>query len=140
MGADAANMSTMQMDEGEPVPVSGKGVPPPGWLSMTDAVAHTGVPPMTLRRRVDAWLARDAARIQSGYAVVGARVFGGRLVDMVDAERVRLQRLVKLDSSVTAAAWTAMVRAGQLPAAVTSQPWLAEAVRRLRAGERPEVS
>lgn len=133
-------MSTMQMDEGEPVPVSGKGVPPPGWLSMTDAVAHTGVPPMTLRRRVDAWLARDPARMESGYAVVGARVFGGRLVDMVDAERVRLQRLVQLDRSVTADAWAASVRGGQLPAGVTAEPWWAEAVQRLRAGDRPEVS
>ena len=94
---------------------------------------------MTLRRRVDAWLAGDEARIRSGYAVRGARVWGGRLVDEVDAERVRLQHQVLLPKDLTASRWAQMVRAGDVPAGVTSAPWWAEAVQRLRAGP-PSVS
>lgn len=122
------------------MPVAGKGVPPPGWLTMTDAVAHTGIPPMTLRRRVDAWINKNAAKIASGYAVKGVRVFGGRLVDEVDAERARLQHAVLLESAVTAEQWAGRVRAGDVPAGVTEAPWWAEAVQRLRDQPPSDVS
>ena len=69
-------------------------------LTVSEAVELTGLSDNTLRRRVDAWLSGD----RSPYALKGGRTGGDkgdRLVDPLDAERARLQRLGELPGTVT---------------------------------------
>ncbi len=132
----------MRVDEGDvSVPVGWKGVPPSGWLPLAEAVALTGVAGSTLRRRVDAWLTGDEKKIANGYAVKGARTWGGRLVGEVDAERVRLQHAVRLGMGVTVRQWEQAVESGVLPDGADVDPgwwagWRAGVLRRrAEAGE-----
>lgn len=98
------------------------------------AVTHTGLGRRTVQRRVDAWLDGD----RSSYALKGGKRNswrGDRLVDPVDAERVRLQAAGRLAPDVTAGEWLGMVARRDLPwLYVTKDEWFREVV-----GAPPEV-
>lgn len=131
--AISATMTTMNSTE-RSRPVKGtRVIPPPGWLTVPVAARHAGVSENTLRRRVDAWTERGD---RGPYAVKGARVWGGRLVDELDIERLRLQRLAVLDAQLNADQWATAVRTNNLPpgahGCLTSEPWWHEAVGRAR--------
>ena len=92
------------------------------------AVSHTGLGRRTLQRRVDAWLEgqRDPYAIKSGRRNSWR---GDRLVDPVDAERVRLQEKGRLSPDVTAARWREMITDRDIPwLYVTEEPWFREIV------------
>jgi hypothetical protein len=70
-------------------------------LGIADLAVYTGIPEMTLRRRVDAWSRGD----RTPYAIRGGRTGGdrgARRVGRVEAERVRRQRIGEIDASVNA--------------------------------------
>ena len=70
-------------------------------LGIADLAIYTGIPEMTLRRRVDAWSRGD----RTPYAIRGGRTGGdrgARRVGRVEAERVRRQRIGEIDASITA--------------------------------------
>ncbi|MEU8023717.1 hypothetical protein AB0B88_16030 [Micromonospora haikouensis] len=70
-------------------------------MTVTEAVRHTGLSRSTLQRRAQAWIDGD----RSPYALKAGRTGGDRgdrVIDRVDAERVRLQRLGELPGAVTA--------------------------------------
>lgn len=94
----------------------------PGMMTVSEAVIHTGLSMNTVRRRVDAWDSGD----RSPYALKGGRSGGGeRLVDRLDAERVRLQRVGDVASAVTTEQWRGLLAAGKVPLSVTKEPWFA---------------
>lgn len=103
--------------------------PRPAYESVTWALTYTGVGRRTIQRRVDAWLRGD----RTSYAMRSStrpNQRGDRLVDPVDAERVRLQELGHLDSAVTAAQWDAMIAERRVPhLVVTGEQWFQDLVK-----------
>lgn len=73
---------------------------PPGGMSIAEAIEHTGVPKRTLHRRAEAWETGD----RTSYAIRSWRLYAGgpRRLDRADVERVRMQRLGRLDPTITA--------------------------------------
>lgn len=75
-----------------------------GPMEVSEAAVYTGLSANTVRRRVDLWLSGD----RSSRALKGGRTSGttgDRLIDRVDAERVRLQLLGEVEPTVTPEEW-----------------------------------
>jgi hypothetical protein len=110
----------------EAVPAAAGGGGRPAYKGVSWAIAHTGLGRRTVQRRVDAW--RDGDR--GPYALrssARSNPRNDRLVDPVDAERVRLQEAGRLDPSVTAEQWDAKIQERDVPwLYVTREPWFQE--------------
>jgi hypothetical protein len=79
-------------------------------MTMSEAVAYTGLSRSTVQRRVDLWQTGD----RTAAALKGGRTHGThgeRRVDPVDAERARLQLAGELPGTVTPDEYLQMVRA-----------------------------
>lgn len=102
--------------------------PEPDMRRLSWAVKHTGLDRKTLHRRLDTWTAGD----RSPYALMGSRSTnprGDRLVDPLDAERVRLQEAGRLDREVNAEMWRRMVNKRLVPwLYVTREKWFQDIV------------
>lgn len=96
--------------------------------SVVWAVTHTKLSRRSVQRRVTAWLDGD----RSPYALKGGKRNswrGDRLVDPVDAERVRLQAVGRLSAEVTAVEWSGMVARREIPwLYVTQEQWFRDVV------------
>lgn len=96
------------------------------------AVSWTGLSRRTVQRRLDAWRSPHAWISGSPYAIRGttrAGERGDRMIDPVDAERVRLQERGLLPAEVTTRQWLDMIAARDLPwLYVTDADWFRQVI------------
>jgi hypothetical protein len=105
----------------------------PPYRGVKWAQEYTGVGRRTVHRRVDAWLDPEHPEHRTPYAIRSSQrpnARKDRLIDPVDAERVRLQELGQLDGSVTTEEWDRMIAERRVPyLSVTNERWFAELLR-----------
>lgn len=102
------------------------------------AVDWTGLGRRTVHRRLDAWRSPNEWERLSPYAIRGTKrpnVRGDRMVDPVDAERVRLQENGRLPENVNTQMWLDMIVRRDVPwLYVTDEAWFRSVVPAAREG------